>query len=101
MYFMCSFDVDRFRRFVLSDNFKATYDLEDSLYEVLEKEDTSLMQFGSRLMKQVFFGLRTIPEKQGVWDKRVEQRQEVWDARRQAEIQRQQQAEDERYSGGD
>ncbi len=99
MYFMCSFDMERFRRFVLSDNFKATYDLEDSLYAVLEKEDVSLMQFGTRLMKQVFFGLRTIPEKNGVWEKRVDERQEVWEARRQAEIQRQQQTEDQRYSG--
>ncbi|WP_260295054.1 YkgJ family cysteine cluster protein [Sedimenticola hydrogenitrophicus] len=99
MYFMCSFDMDRFRRFVMSDNFKATYDLEDSLYEVLEKEDVSLMQFGTRLMKQVFFGLRTIPEKGGVWEKRMDERQEVWEARRQAEIARQQQAEDQRYSG--
>lgn len=99
MYFMCSFDMERFRRFVMSDNFKATYDLEDSLYEVLAKEDISLMQFGTRLMKQVFFGLRTIPEKNGVWEKRKDERQEVWEARRQAEIQRQQQTEDQRYSG--
>ena len=55
------------------------------------------MQFGVRLMKQAFFGERTIPEKQGAWEKRVEKRQEVWDARRQAEIARQQQAEDEKY----
>ncbi len=101
MYFMCAFDMDRFRRFVLSDNFKATYDLEESTYEVLAKEDISLMQFGNRLMKQVFFGLRTIPEKNGIWEKRVDERQEVWDARRQAEISRQQQAEDQRYSGDD
>jgi hypothetical protein len=99
MYFMCSFDMERFRRFVMSDNFKATYDLEESLYDVLEKEDISLMQFGTRLMKQVFFGLRTIPEKGGVWEKRMDERQEVWEARRQAEIARQQQAEDQRYSG--
>jgi hypothetical protein len=57
------------------------------------------MQFGTRLMKQVFFGLRTIPEKGGVWEKRMDERQEVWEARRQAEIARQQQAEDQRYSG--
>lgn len=97
MFFMCSFDMERLRRFVLSDNFKKTYDLEDSTYEVLEKEDNSLMQFGVRLMKQAFFGERTIPEKDGAWEKRVEERQEVWDARRQAEIARQQQAEDEKY----
>ena len=97
MFFMCSFDMDRLRRFVLSDNFKKSYDLEKSTYEVLEKEDTSLMQFGVRLMKQAFFGERTIQEQEGIWEKRVEERQEVWDARRQAEISRQQQAEDEKY----
>jgi Fe-S-cluster containining protein len=97
MYFMCSYDMDRFRRFVMSDAFKTTYDLEDTLYQTLEKEDIALMQFGTRLMKQVFFGVRTIPEREGVWEKRVDERQDVWDARRQAEISRQQQAEDERY----
>ena len=97
MFFMCSYDMDRFRRFVLSDNFRNTYDLEDSVYAVLEKEDISLMQFGIRLMRQAFFGERTIPERANVWDKRVEQRKEVWDARRQAEIARQQQAEDDKY----
>ena len=36
-----------------------------------------------------------------VWEKRMDERQEVWEARRQAEIQRQQRTEDERYSGDD
>jgi len=97
MFFMCSYDMDRFRRFVLSENFRKTYDLDDATYAVLAKEDISLMQFGVRLMKQAFFGERTISEQEGIWDKRVEQRQEVWDARRHAEISRQQQEEDEKY----
>ncbi len=97
MFFMCSYDMDRFRRFVLSENFRNTYDLEDSTYEVLAKEDISLMQFGVRLMKQAFFGERTIQEKDGAWEQRVQQREEVWEARRQAEISRQQQEEDEKY----
>ena len=97
MFFMCSNDMDRFRRFVLSENFRATYDLDDSTYQVLEQEDLSLMQFGVRLMRQAFFGERTIAEKDGAWEQRVKQREEVWEARRQAEIARQQQAEDEKY----
>ncbi len=97
MFFMCSFDMDRFRRFVLSDAFRTTYELEDSVYEVLEKEDIPLMQFGAKFMKQAFFGERSIPENSEAWDKRVEQRQEVWDARREAEVSRQQQVEDEKY----
>jgi len=97
MFFMCSYDMDRFRRFVLSENFRKSYELEESTYAVLEKEDISLMQFGVRLMKQAFFGERTIQEKEGIWDHRVKEREEVWEARRQAEIARQQQEEDEKY----
>ena len=97
MFFMCSYDMDRFRRFVLSENFRNTYDLEESAYEVFAREDISLMQFGVRLMKQVFFGERTIPEKKGVWKQRVEQRREVWEARSQAEIALKRKAEDDKY----
>ncbi len=97
MFFMCSYDMDRFRRFVLSDAFRTTYALEDSVYEALEKDDIPLMQFGVKFMKQAFFAERTIPENSDAWDKRVEERQEVWDARREAEISRQQQMEDEKY----
>ena len=97
LFFMCSFDIERFRRFVLSDSFRNTYEIEESAYAVFEREDISLMQFGVRFMRQAFFGERTIPEREGAWDKRVKSRQEVWEARRQAEISRHQQAEDEKY----
>ena len=94
---MASFDMERFRRFVLSENFRNSYKLEDSTYEVFEKEDLSLMQFGVRFMRQAFFGERTIEEQDDAWEERVKQRQEVWEARRQAEIARQRQEEDEKY----
>ncbi|MCB1867030.1 MAG: YkgJ family cysteine cluster protein [Gammaproteobacteria bacterium] len=97
MFFMCSYDMDRFRRFVLSENFRRTYELGASAYEVFERQDLSLMQFGVRFMRQAFFGERTIPEREGAWEERVKNRQEVWEARRRAEISRQQQAEDEKY----
>ena len=38
-----------------------------------------------------------LPERAGAWEKRVEQREEIWEARRQAEIARQQQEEDDKY----
>ncbi|MCP3867844.1 MAG: YkgJ family cysteine cluster protein [Gammaproteobacteria bacterium] len=97
LFFMCSYDMERFRRFVLSDSFRNTYDLDDETFVALEKEDVVLMQFGVRFMKQAFYGERTIPERDGVWEKRTEERKEVWEARRQAEIARQQQEEDEKY----
>jgi Fe-S-cluster containining protein len=85
-FFMCSYDMDRLRRFVFSDSFKGSYDLEESFYETVEREDLALMQFGTRLLKQVLFGDVTIPMKSGVAEKRVEERKEVLEMRRQAEI---------------
>ncbi|MCU7856985.1 MAG: YkgJ family cysteine cluster protein, partial [Candidatus Thiodiazotropha sp. (ex Lucinoma borealis)] len=38
-FFMCSYDIDRLRRFVLNDSFKASYDLDEKFYETVEKED--------------------------------------------------------------
>ncbi len=98
-FFMCSYDIDRLRRFVLSENFRTTYQLEESTYRIFEQEDLPLLQFGYKLMRQVFFGERSIPEREGVWEQRVTQRQEVWDARRQIEVARKQHEEESRYSG--
>ena len=101
MFFMCSYDMDRLRRFVLSDAFKNSYELEETVYEALEQEDVPLMQFGIKFMKQAFFAERTIPEKDKAWEKRVQERDEVWEARRQAELARHQQAEDDKYKDQD
>ncbi|QYZ66217.1 MAG: YkgJ family cysteine cluster protein [Gammaproteobacteria bacterium (ex Lamellibrachia satsuma)] len=94
-FFMCSYDVDRLRRYVLNDSFRATYDLEDTFYETVEKEDVALMLFGARLLKQVLFGDKTIPEKDGAYEKRMEEREEILKMRQEAEaeIHRQREAE--------
>ena len=63
---MCSFDLDRFRRFVLSDSFTKTYDMEAGFYAQMETDDIALMKFGYRFMKQVLFGEKTIREREGV-----------------------------------
>ncbi|PVV27788.1 MAG: 50S rRNA methyltransferase, partial [gamma proteobacterium symbiont of Ctena orbiculata] len=85
-FFMCSYDTDRLRRFVLSDSFKASYDLDETFYQTMEKEDLALMQFGTRLLKQVLFGEVTIPVKDNATEKRVEERKEILEMRRKAEI---------------
>jgi Fe-S-cluster containining protein len=97
LFFMASFDMDRFRRFVMSEQFRSTYVLEDTTSEILEQEDVALMQFGFRFMKQAFFGERTIKEKEDAWERRVETRQDIWGARREAEIARKQEIEDDKF----
>jgi len=86
MFFMASYDLDRFRRFVMSDSFIKMYDLTDEEYASLEKDDIALMKFGFKLMKQVFFGEMSIKEREGAWEKRIAERKEILEYRRQAEI---------------
>jgi len=100
LFFMASYDIDTFRRFVLSENFRNTYALPEDFYQEAERDDEALLRFGYRFLRQVLFGERTIEEASDAWDKRVEQRQEVWDARRQAELQRRIADEDKKYGDG-
>lgn len=48
LFFMASYDLDTFRRFVLSDHFRATYQLADDLQAEIERDDESLLAFGYR-----------------------------------------------------
>ena len=84
LFFMCSYDIDRFRRFVQSDSFKKVYDLPESDHAGFG-DDVTLMKFGFRLLKQVLFGEFTIPVKEGAYEQRLAERQEVIEMKRQAE----------------
>ena len=85
LFFLACYDVDRFRRFVLSDNFKNTYALDAEVYALLERDDVALLRFGFRLLRQVLFGERTIDEQPKAWGKRAQERAAVWEARLEAE----------------
>ena len=80
-FFMCSYDVDRLRKFISSANFRTVYDLEDDYYETLLKDDYALVQFGFRLCGQVLFGDKTIPLVKDAYEKRYEQRKDIIEAK--------------------
>lgn len=61
LFFMASYDIDRFREFVRSEGFHNSFVVDDALYQKLLEDDVELLQFGSRLLKQVLFGEETIP----------------------------------------
>lgn len=86
LFFMACFDQDRFRRFVLSDTFKKNYNLEQELYDNIEKDDIALMYFGFRLLRQVLYNEKTLAEIDGALEKRIEERKEAIDMRRKIEI---------------
>lgn len=86
LFFMACYDVDRFRRFVMSDSFKKTYLLDDSFYTEVEKDDIALMNFGTRLLRQVLFNEQSIDMVDGALEKRYEERKETIELRRKLEI---------------
>lgn len=98
LFFMASYDIDTFRRFVLSKNFRSTYQLPAEFYAEVEQDDVALLGFASRFLRQVLFGEQTVQEAADAWEKRVDRRKEVWDARKQMEIERRMVADDQRYS---
>lgn len=97
LFFMANFDIDRFRRFVLSDTFKRAWELDDDFYSEIDSDDIALMKFGARLLRQVLFGEKTIPEKSGFYEKRVEERKEVIDLRYKMEVERARAKEEDKW----
>jgi uncharacterized protein len=85
-FFMCSYDIDRFREFVMADNFKNTYNLHTDTWASIKEDDTALLQFSFALMKQVLFGENSIALHSGAAEERIEKRKDILDARRQAEV---------------
>nr|VFK37335.1 MAG: hypothetical protein BECKSD772F_GA0070984_101412 [Candidatus Kentron sp. SD]VFK48879.1 MAG: hypothetical protein BECKSD772E_GA0070983_11474 [Candidatus Kentron sp. SD]VFK78710.1 MAG: hypothetical protein BECKSD772D_GA0070982_102231 [Candidatus Kentron sp. SD] len=97
LFFMACYNIDMFRRFVNSENFRKTYVMDDEFYATIEKDNLALLRFAFRLLRQVLFGERTIEEWEGSWETRVTQRKEVWEVRVQAEVAKRHRIEDEKY----
>ena len=63
LFFLASYNVDGFRRFVLSEGFQNAYDLDAETLEAVRADDVAAMQFGFRFLKQILFGEDSIPAK--------------------------------------
>ncbi len=92
LFFMVCYDTDRFREFVISEGFTELYDLPADELKQLLTDDTALMLFGFRFLKQVLFGENTIAMHQATAAKRLEKANEKFQqleaearAKRQAE----------------
>lgn len=67
-------DLDSFRNFVASDGFTGLYELPAA--ETILADDTALMLFGFRFLRQVLFGENSIALKNEAAEKRRERVQE-------------------------
>jgi len=97
VFFMASYNLDMFRRFVLSENFRRSYKLNDAFFQAAETDDLILMDFAFQFLRQALFGEKSIDEVENAWEKRVEERKEIWQLRTQAELAHKQRDEDDKY----
>jgi hypothetical protein len=88
LFFMACYDLDRFREFVRSDGFSATFDIDEATLKTLYEDDLALLKFGDRFIRQVMFGEETIARKADAYDQLVNRRKE------QAKIREELEAED-------
>ncbi len=86
MLFMATYDMDRFNRFLNSDNFRSIYKLSEKEFQQITSDDVKRLKFGYRLMLQVLFGEKTIAVKEQNIKKRSKDRKDIWQARQKAEL---------------
>ena len=70
LFFMACYDIDRFSQFVASEGFSNLYDLPDQELKDILCDDTALMQFGFRFLRQVLFGEESIALRKEAIDER-------------------------------
>jgi Fe-S-cluster containining protein len=60
MFYMASFDLDTFRRFVFSSTFLERFELEDDFVEKMHNSDEELLRFSPRWLRFALFGEPTL-----------------------------------------
>jgi uncharacterized protein len=63
MFFMASYNLDKFRKFVFESRFLQLFDVDSKVIERLAKDDRELMRFSFTWLKFSLFGLNTIKVK--------------------------------------
>jgi hypothetical protein len=73
---MACYDIDRFREFVKSEGFNATFDIDEATRNALYTDDMALLKFGEQMILQIMFGEESIKRKSDAYDALVTRRQE-------------------------
>jgi hypothetical protein len=94
LFDMCSYDMDSFREFIAGDGFRNMFDIDDDIRRKLNSDEDELLKFSLRFLKQVLFGEATIPVKDSAREQRISQRAELWEQRREEEVARRRESEE-------
>jgi hypothetical protein len=55
MFFLISYNIDKFREFVFESTFLERYEIDDNTVENIRKDEIELLKFGLRWLKDVLF----------------------------------------------
>jgi len=72
LFFMASYHIDQFQKFVTSDQFQSNYNLDPELVEKLKTDQVEVIDFGHKFLKQILFGEKMFEEQEGAEEARVE-----------------------------
>lgn len=98
MFFMASYDLDRFRAFVISPSFNDTYEVPvDTMAEIVA-DDEKLLDFAMNFLKQVLFNEKFLEERPGAQEKRLARLREKAEQMRAEFEANRERLEDEKYS---
>ncbi len=86
LFDMCSYDMDSFKNFIQTPGFRDVFDLDDHEIGALLEDEDKRLHFSFRFLKQVLFGEKTIPIKEGARERRAADRKNLWKDRRENEI---------------
>ena len=99
LFFMASYDVDRFRAFVMSESFNETYDIPVEVMATLVADDEALLDFGLNFLRHALFGEKFVEERPDAYEKRLARRRTMAEQQKEAEFQQKMDLEDDKYSG--
>ncbi len=88
LFDMCSYDLDSFREFIQLSGFYQLFALSSEQLQRLVTDETELLRFSMRFLRQVLFGEPSIPMRQAGRQQRIQQRKAIWRQRHQAEVER-------------
>lgn len=98
MFFMASYDLDRFRAFVISPSFNDTYEVPVETMAEIVADDEKLLDFAMNFLKQVLFNEKFLEERPGAQEKRMARMKEKAERMRAEFEANRERLEDEKYS---
>ena len=98
LFFMASYDIDRFRAFVSSDSFNRTYDIPLEVMATLLADDEALLEFGYNFLKHTLFGEKFLEEQPGAYEARVERLKAKGEQAREEYLANREKLEEDKYS---